>query len=37
MDGWSEQEIRNQDLMAPCGLYCGACGISQKILYAALA
>jgi hypothetical protein len=27
MDGWSEQEIRNKDLMAPCGLYCGACGI----------
>lgn len=25
--GWSEDEIRNKDLMAPCGLYCGACGI----------
>ncbi|MCP4752057.1 MAG: DUF3795 domain-containing protein [Proteobacteria bacterium] len=27
MKGWSEDEIRNKDLMAPCGLYCGACGI----------
>jgi len=27
MEGWSEQEISNRDLMAPCGLYCGACGI----------
>ncbi len=27
MGGWSEEEIRNTDLMAPCGLYCGACGI----------
>jgi hypothetical protein len=27
MEGWSEQEIRNRDLMAPCGLYCGACGV----------
>jgi hypothetical protein len=25
--GWTEEEIRNKDLMAPCGLYCGACGI----------
>lgn len=27
MEGWNEEEIRNRDLMAPCGLYCGACGI----------
>ncbi|MFC1889640.1 DUF3795 domain-containing protein [Thermodesulfobacteriota bacterium] len=27
MEGWTEKEIRNKDLMAPCGLYCGACGI----------
>ena len=27
MRGWTEDEIRNRDLMAPCGLYCGACGI----------
>jgi hypothetical protein len=27
MEGWSEEEIRNKDLMAPCGLYCGACGV----------
>lgn len=27
MTGWSEEEIRNRDLMAPCGLYCGACGV----------
>jgi hypothetical protein len=27
MKGWTEEEIRNKDLMAPCGLYCGACGI----------
>ena len=27
MGDWSEEEIRNTDLMAPCGLYCGACGI----------
>jgi hypothetical protein len=27
MKGWTEEEIRNRDLMAPCGLYCGACGI----------
>jgi hypothetical protein len=25
--GWTEEEIRNKDLMAPCGLYCGACGV----------
>ncbi|HEY9161443.1 MAG TPA: DUF3795 domain-containing protein [Desulfomonilia bacterium] len=27
MEGWSEEEIRNKSLMAPCGLYCGACGV----------
>ena len=27
MEGWSEEEIRNKDLMAPCGLYCGVCGV----------
>ena len=27
MEGWSEEEIRNKNLMAPCGLYCGACGV----------
>lgn len=27
MEGWSESEFRNRDLMAPCGLYCGACGV----------
>jgi len=25
MEGWTEEEIKNTDLMAPCGLYCGAC------------
>ena len=27
MAGWSEEDIRNRKLMAPCGLYCGACGV----------
>ncbi|MBN2124394.1 MAG: DUF3795 domain-containing protein [Deltaproteobacteria bacterium] len=27
MQGWTEEEIRNRDLMAPCGLYCGTCSI----------
>ena len=27
MEGWTEQEFRNKDLMAPCGLYCGLCGV----------
>ena len=27
MEGWAEEEIRNKDLMAPCGLYCGVCGV----------
>ena len=27
MEGWTEEEIKNKDLMAPCGLYCGSCGV----------
>ncbi len=27
MKGWKEEEFRNRDLMAPCGLYCGICGV----------
>ncbi|HNQ85972.1 MAG TPA: DUF3795 domain-containing protein [Deltaproteobacteria bacterium] len=27
MKGWSEDEIRDRTLMAPCGLYCGVCGV----------
>ena len=27
MEGWTEEEFKNKDLMAPCGLYCGACGV----------
>lgn len=27
MEGWTEEEIKNRDLMAPCGLHCGTCGI----------
>jgi hypothetical protein len=27
MPGWSEEEIRNKDLMAPCGLHCAFCGV----------
>ena len=27
MKGWTEEEIRNKDLMAPCGLYCGVCAV----------
>lgn len=27
MKGWSDEEIRDKNLMAPCGLYCGACGV----------
>ena len=23
MKGWAEEEIKNKNLMAPCGLYCG--------------
>lgn len=27
MQGWKEAEFKNKDLMAPCGLYCGTCGV----------
>ena len=27
MKGWTEEEFANKELMAPCGLYCGTCGI----------
>ena len=27
MKGWSEEEFQNKELMAPCGLYCGTCGV----------
>jgi len=27
MRGWTEAEFANPGLRAPCGLYCGACGI----------
>jgi len=27
MKGWSDEELANKNLMAPCGLYCGTCGI----------
>jgi hypothetical protein len=27
MEGWSENEIAKKELMAPCGLYCGTCGV----------
>ncbi len=27
MEGRTEEEIRNKNLLAPCGLYCGACGV----------
>lgn len=27
MEGWNEEEFKNKDLMAPCGLYCGVCGV----------
>ena len=27
MKGWTEEQIRNKDLMAPCGLYCGTCEV----------
>jgi hypothetical protein len=27
MKGWTEDELKNRELMAPCGLYCGTCGI----------
>jgi len=27
MKGWTEKEIKDKKLMAPCGLYCGVCGV----------
>ena len=27
MQGWEEEEFKNKDLLAPCGLYCGTCGV----------
>jgi hypothetical protein len=27
MKGWKEDELADKRLMAPCGLYCGSCGI----------
>ncbi len=27
MKGWSEDEFADTNLMAPCGLYCGTCGV----------
>lgn len=27
MKGWAEEEFKNKSLMAPCGLYCGTCGV----------
>ncbi len=27
MKGWKEDEFANRELMAPCGLYCGTCGV----------
>ena len=27
MKGWTEEEIADKRLMAPCGLYCGTCGV----------
>ena len=27
MNGWKDEEHRDKNLMAPCGLYCGACGV----------
>lgn len=27
MEGWKEEEFRDKRLMAPCGLYCGTCGV----------
>lgn len=27
MRGWSEDEVADRRLMAPCGLYCGTCGV----------
>lgn len=27
MEGWTEEEIKNKNLRAPCGIFCGACAI----------
>lgn len=27
MEGWDEKDFENKELMAPCGLYCGTCGV----------
>jgi len=27
MKGWTDDEFKNKELMAPCGLYCGTCGV----------
>ena len=27
MRGWNEEEFADRRLMAPCGLYCGTCGV----------
>ncbi len=27
MRGWRDEEFEDRRLMAPCGLYCGACGV----------
>ena len=27
MSGWTEEEIKDPALMAPCGLYCGTCAV----------
>lgn len=27
MRGWSEREFADRNLLAPCGLYCGTCGV----------
>ncbi len=27
MKGWTEEEMRNRSLMAPCGLHCATCGV----------
>jgi hypothetical protein len=27
MKGWTEEELADKRLTAPCGLYCGTCGV----------